>query len=169
MLDCVAKIESNYSGAQGAVVNDRDEIQTHLIQPQLKKTSFPRMVVSLARQSGIVDSPCRYLSMVLSDYDSTLCKRRNAVVWNVRLEEVQNGLDNRTKTNRDDNSSLSTVSELRSLDTKRGAKRPQKQKYKSGKLAPKQTTGSFELERSNARRRAKRREKKHRMYVTSTC
>lgn len=130
MLDCVAKIESNYSGAQGAVVNDRDEIQTFLTQPQLKKTSSPRVVVSLARQSGIVDSPCRYLSMVLSDYNSALCKRRNAVVWNVRLEEVQNGLDNRTKTNRDDNSSLSTVSELRSLDTKGGPSAPKNKNIK---------------------------------------
>lgn len=70
MLDCVAKIKSNYPGAHGAVFNDRDENQTFLIQPQLKKTSFPRMVVSLARQSAIVDSPCRHLSTVLSDYNS---------------------------------------------------------------------------------------------------
>lgn len=66
------KIKSNYLGAQGAVLNDRDEIQKFIIQPQIITTSFPRVVVSLARQSAIVDSPCRHLSMVLSDYNSAL-------------------------------------------------------------------------------------------------
>lgn len=130
MLDCVAKIKSNYPGAQGVVVNDRDEIQTFLIQPQLKKISFPRVVVSLAMKSTIVGSPCRHLSMVLSDYISALCKRRSAVVWIVRLEEVQNGLDNRTKTNRNDNSKHSTISELRSLDTKGGPSAPKNKNIK---------------------------------------
>lgn len=66
----------------------------------------------------------------------------------VRLEEVQNGLDNRMET---------TVSELRSLNRKgpgqgggggKGAKRPQKQKYKSAKVSPQvKQAARFELER----------------------
>lgn len=61
---------------------------------------------------------------------------------------IQIGLDNRTKTNRDDNSRLSTVSEFRYLDTKGGGQAPPKTKiYKSAKLAPKQTTGSLNFER----------------------
>lgn len=72
MLDCVAKIQSVYHGAQGAVVNDSDQIRTFFIQPHLKKTSISGVLVSLARQSAIVDSTCRHLSMVLRNYNSAL-------------------------------------------------------------------------------------------------
>lgn len=49
MPDCMTKLQSNYPGAQGAVVNDRDEIQIFFVHPQLEKTSLTRVVVSLAR------------------------------------------------------------------------------------------------------------------------
>lgn len=52
------------------------------------------------------------------------------------LVKVQNGLDNRTKINSDDNSRLSTVSELRSLDTKGGPSAPKNKKIKVQKQPP---------------------------------
>lgn len=58
-------------------------------------------------------------------------------MYSVRLGEVQNGLDNRTKTNSDGNSRLSAVSELRSVDT-RGPSAPKHLFTKSTKAAPKQ-------------------------------
>lgn len=55
-------------------------------------------------------------------------------MYSVRLGEVQNGLDNRTKTNSDWNSRLSGAQ----IHGHKRAKRPQTPFYKSTKAAPKQ-------------------------------
>ena len=157
MLGCVAKIKRNYPGAQGAVLNDSDEIRTFLIQPQLKKTPpLLRDVLSLARQSAIAGSPCRHLPTVLSDYNSALCKRRNAVgvecTSTRRLEKVQKGLYKRTKPNRDENSRLFNRFRAQIFGQEweggGGGQAPSNTKKYKCKVSPQaNATGSFELER----------------------